>query len=191
MSNRINLLNPSASPQAQNPPEGPSKWLVILCVLLMIATVGAYGIILGLDVKARNSQLNASGSNSAPAAGQAGEREALAAERERTAANIKKLEAEKPRMSLYLDELLQTMTASVVLTSLEIKDKPFEVTIKGVSASHFYVSQFGRNLQDSEHFRDAVLSASEKRVKENLFEYMITITPERKGGVSSAAFINR
>ncbi|MHB9094394.1 MAG: PilN domain-containing protein [Eubacteriales bacterium] len=184
MKNRINLLNPSTSTTGKSTPEGHSRLLVIICILLVLITVGTYGTILGLELQAQNKTAQArkdlTGRESAEQQGEI--KENLVAQRDVLSADIETLKAGKPKLSNYLDELKAVTPLSVVLTNLQITDKPFGVTIKGIAPSPLVIAQFERNLQESVYFKNSMISSGEKRGNDSFYEFVITVTPARKGG---------
>ena len=186
MKERINLLNPSAASKTQGSPEGPGRKLVTICILLVIITVGAYATMLGLEWQAQNRIVAAQkGITAQEIVEKQRELEAnLLADKDRIVAEIERLNSAKPVFSNYLDELKALTPANVVLNSVTVMDQPFAASIKGISPTTLQIAQLGRNLQESIYFKNSIISSGQKRVKESYFEFLITVTPEKKGGLS-------
>jgi len=185
MKNRINLLAPSVSAQVTAEPESPSRLLAIICLLFIITAIGIYGGLWASDMTARSkmNMVEKELAGQGAIGKQMTSRTALITEKNQTVANIKKLEAARPKLSNYLDELRVVVSSAVYLTNLEIRNKPFEVTLRGISANPLNVAQLERNLQESISFKECVINSTKKKVIENYYEFSISITPE-KGGIS-------
>jgi len=184
MQNRINLLSPSTSIKAKPASEGPSKILVVICLLSVFCCIGTYLYVFGMEkytlgkVVLTNNEINGLKEVSE----QLKTRGALAAEKSKSEQNISRLIFERPEMSRYLAEIGKIIPGPISLTHLQIKNDPFEVVLKGDSLSHLEVARFGKNVQDSVYFKDGIISSSIRKAEENVIQYSLTITPEKKGG---------
>lgn len=185
MKNRINLLAPSISTQVKESPQGMNPYLTIIGMFFIISAVAVCGGLFALNMTAQSKmdQVQKELAAQRGVGKQMTSRNALISEKNQTAANIKKLEADRPKLSNYLDELRATVPATMFLTNLEIRNKPFEVTFRGISSNPLNVAQLERNLQESISFKDCVINSTKKKTGENYYEFSISITPE-KGGAS-------
>lgn len=185
MKNRINLLQPSTSATAgKAAPAGPNRVLVIACLLLCIATVGVYGTLFGLEVQAGKSiqQSQRDIAKQGVVEQEREKMESILSEKRQLTADINRLNSGKPELSAYLDELRAITPVNVIITAVVITDNPFGATIRGITATPLQVAQFGRNMQESVYFKDAIISSGDKRVKDGLYDFTVTVTPVKKGG---------
>jgi Tfp pilus assembly protein PilN len=95
---------------------------------------------------------------------------------------VDKLNSERPMFSKYLDELKIVTPPGVVLTDVLISEKPFSAALTGITVSPSQLAQFGRNLQESIYFKNCLVAGSQKRQKDNAYDFTITVTPVQKGG---------
>lgn len=184
MSNTINLLAPSTSIHTRVKSHTHNRFLTGGCIFAVLILIGIYGAFWGLNWKVNNeiSGVEAKLGTLAPASGQDVKLDSVRAELDQTISELKRLKAEKPIISGYLDKLAGIIPSNVSLSHLEIKQQPFEVNIKGTAASQKEVAQFGSNLQRSGVFGDSIIQFSEKRVTEKTVTFNIIITPEEKKG---------
>jgi|GEM_PF-6970848 len=184
MKNRINLLSPSTEIMTKTTSEGPGKLFIALGLICIIGTVGIYAYSFGMNRLTQNKIARVQDEITAlnAVSEEMKTKGVVISEYTRTVTNLDNLKGTRPKLSVYLAELLEIIPAATNLRNLDIRNSPFEVTVRGESGSPLHVAQFGKNLQESEFFRDSLINTARKQIEENLFEYTITIAPGQKGG---------
>lgn len=187
MKNNINLLHPSTGMKSNGKAVRPSKPLGVVCLLLAIITVGAYGILYMLQGQAQeqlavvrqdiNTLVKSEKANQV--------QENLIFEWNQMSTAIEKLNAERPRFSGYLDELKTVTPQGIILTNVLINEEPFSAALTGIAPSLTKLAQFDRNLQESKHFRNCIMTRCQKRPQDGMYEFTLTVTFTQKGGSQS------
>lgn len=184
MKNSINLLNPSTVTKNNGITARPSKPLAVVCLLLVVITIGTYGIMYVLQGQAQGQiRVVRQEVNNLVKSEKASQVQGnVIYEWNQMSTQIDKLNTERPKFSKYLDELKAVTPQGVVLTNVLISEKPFSAVLSGVAASPNQLAQFGRNLQESIYFKNCLVAGSQKRPQGNAYDFTVTVTPVQKGG---------
>ena len=185
MKKSINLLNPLTMKKNNGSTERPTKPLAVVCMLLVVITIAAFGIMFMLQ-RYTQSQLGAVRQevNNMVKSEKASQVQGnVLYEWNQKSTQIDKLNTGRPVFSKYLDELRALTPPGVVLTNVIISENPFSATLNGIAVSPSQLAQFGRNLQESIYFKNCLVAESQKRPRDNAHDFTVTVVaPVEKGG---------
>jgi len=179
----INLLTPQQSNRRDL--NLPFAILRVITAVIVIGFLAGYGLVYFLDYQGRNRMAEAQREIDQL---QQVNRQLQAEAALRQGINLKEnliktVDKEKPIFSGPIEQIRNLLPLGTQITDLDLKsagvNPATEINIQGEAPRYLVVSQLGRNLQESEFFKDAVINVARRDSGKNTVSFTIQIT--RKG----------